>query len=202
MKIITRKDAGFPPILHQYVFMSTIDRILLRGNPNILLKRVDTLIAILCSDKSPPSILLQLQDLSNSWRRDGPIVISGFHSQGEQEVLSVLFRGISLVIICQARGIGKMRIKPEWKKPLAEGRLLLLSPFEDNVKRPTVKTAYLRNQMVAAIADVVLVAHAQPGSKTEKLVSEILEWDKPIFTLPNKANKNLEDLGIKFIEEI
>ncbi len=102
-----------------------------------------------------------MQDLAHQWRENGPTIISGFHAPAEQEALNVLLRGPTPVILCPARGIGKMRLKAEWKTPLEEGRLLLISPFADSIKRPTTKIAHYRNRFIAALADKILIAHAQ-----------------------------------------
>jgi len=52
-----------------------------------------------------------------------------------------------------------------------------------------------RNRVAAALADDVLIAHAQPGSKTEQLAQEVLEWGKPAYTLDHPANEHLLALG-------
>ena len=62
-----------------------------------------------------------------------------------------------------------MRIPKGWKKPLAAGRLLLLSLFDDTIRRPTAAIAAQRNAYVAALADRLLIAHAERGGKTETL---------------------------------
>jgi len=76
-----------------------------------------------------------------------------------------------------------------------EGRLLLMSPFGEKVRRMTADTALTRNRFVAALADIVLIAHAQPGSKTEQLAREVLGWGKPVYTLDHPANEHLLALG-------
>lgn len=189
------------PIIQSTSLSPSTKHVCLRGNSGIFPNNQHTYLAVFSSDKAPASILLQLQDLANHWRYREPIIISGFQSQGENEILSVLLRGPQPVIICMAREIEKMRIKPAWKIPFEENRLLLVSPFGETIKRPTTKTGYQRNIVAAALADQVLIAHARPGSKTEKLAKDILEWDKPIFTLRNKYNKNLVDMGIELFEE-
>ena len=174
----------------------------LRGNSALLIEKRQDILAVFCSDMAPASVLLQLQDLANQWRYREPIIISGFQSIGENEVLSVLLRGPQPVIICMAREIEKMRIKPAWKIPFEENRLLLVSSFGVYVKRPTAKTGYQRNLIAARLADKVLIAHAQAGSKTEALAKEILEWEKPVFTMQNEFNTNLEAMGIEALEEV
>ena len=87
--------------------------------------------------------------------------------------------------------------KLEYKEPMAAGRLLLMSPFEEKVRRLTVDTALTRNRFVAALADTVLIAHAQPGSKTEQLAQEVVGWGKHVYTLAHPANERLLALGVR-----
>ncbi len=67
----------------------------------------------------------------------------------------------------------------------------MLSPFPDAVNRPAKETAMYRNRVIAALADEVLIAYANPGSSTEHLAREALNWGKPIYTLPNDRNETL-----------
>ena len=103
----------------------------------------------------------------------------------------MLLRRPGPVIVCPARSLDRMRLKREYKEPMAAGRLLLMSPFADSVRRVTADTALIRNGFVAALADAVVVAHAEPGSKTEQLAREVLDWEKSVYTLDNAANENL-----------
>jgi len=163
------------------------------GNIEILKQKK---LALFCSTKCLGDIILQAFDVAEALRDAGITVIGGFHSPMEREVLTVLLRSQNPVIVCPARGIEGMRMHREYKKPLDDGRLLLLSPFEKKQNRPTVKTSLIRNRFVAAIADKIFIAHASPNSKTEKLCREIITWDKPLFTLESEDNKNLIDLGV------
>jgi predicted Rossmann fold nucleotide-binding protein DprA/Smf involved in DNA uptake len=88
-----------------------------------------------------------------------------------------------------------MRIKAEFQTPLAEGRLLMLSPFPLKEIRMTAATAVTRNRFVAATADEVFVAHAAAGGKTEDLCRDILAWGKQLTTFGCFANNNLFLLG-------
>jgi predicted Rossmann fold nucleotide-binding protein DprA/Smf involved in DNA uptake len=117
----------------------------------------------------------------------------------EQECLAVLLRGPGPVIVCPARGLVKMRLKREYKEPMAAGWLLLMSPFREKVRRMTADTALARNHFVAALADIVLIAHAQPGSRTDLLAQEAVEWGKQVHTLDHPANEHLLASGIKLL---
>ena len=104
-------------------FGRVIDYLWFKRNDN------EPLLALFCSTKAPASILLQVHDLAQQWRTGGVTVISGFHSPVEQECLAVLLRGPQPVIVCPARSLDRMRLKREYKEPMAVGRLLLLSSF-------------------------------------------------------------------------
>ena len=88
-----------------------------------------------------------------------------------------------------------MRIPRAWENPLVEGRLLLLSFFDDTVRRPTEDLATRRNAYVAALAHRLLVAHAEKGGKTEKLCKGALAEGKPVFALDSSDNAHLIELG-------
>lgn len=182
MSILQGKE-GYPPQLAHYLGAQAPAALSLRGNPDLLFRRATPLLALFCSSKAPGSILLQVHDLAQQWRAAGVTVIGGFHSPAEREALVVLLRGPGAVIVCPARGIAGMRLKPEYQEPLAAGRLLLVSPFEEKVRRITAETATARNRFVAVLADRVLIAHAEPGGKTEQLAREVAGWGKVVVTL-------------------
>ena len=89
-----------------------------------------------------------------------------------------------------------MRIKQNWKKPLAEGRLLIISIF-DKKPQQSVIMAGRRNAFVATLASKILIAHAAESSKTLKFAQTILKWDKPVYTFDSSYNKQLLQLGVK-----
>ena len=90
-----------------------------------------------------------------------------------------------------------MRIKPEHKEAFEQGRILFLSPFAEKHRRVTAELAQQRNLFVAALADVIFIAHAAPGSRTEQFCRQILEWNKPIWTVDDPENHNLLAMGAR-----
>src|SRR5207247_11357596 len=84
--------------------------------------------ALFCSARCPGKVILTTYDQAAKWRHAGRCVISGFHSPVEKECLQILLRGSQPIIICPARALPQ-RLPPEWKTPLAYGRLLRLSAF-------------------------------------------------------------------------
>ena len=71
-------------------------------------------------------------------------------------------------LFCSARALPQ-RIPPDWNKPLADGRLLILSCFSESERRVTADLAARRNEFVAALADEVWFAHITPGGQMEQL---------------------------------
>lgn len=197
---LRRGEAEYPAELTDYLGKQAPAMVALWGERGIWFKRDpdlnEPLLTLFCSAKAPASILLQVHDLAQGWRTGGVTVISGFHSPVERECLTVLLRGLAPVIVCPARGLARMRLKRGYKEPMAAGLLLLMSPFGEKVRRMTADTALTRNRFVAALADIVLIAHAQPGGKTEGLAGEVVGWEKPVYTLDHQANEHLLALGV------
>ena len=149
-----------------------------------------------CSVRCPGDAILRTYDLARALRTADVTIIGGFQSSMEKEFLDLVLRGSARIVVCPARGLGKLRIPKGWKKPLAEGRLLVLSFFDDIIRRPTAAISAARNGYVASIADRLLIAHAERGGKTEKLCKDALVRGKPVFTLDSRDNGHLIELGV------
>lgn len=162
-----------------------------RGNVDLLNGR---LVGFFCSESSPGDAILGTYDLALALRESGVTFIGGFQSPMEKEFLSFVLRGSASVVVCPARGIGRLRLPSPWRAPLEDGRLLLLSCFPDDVRRPTRQTVARRNAQVAALAHCLLVPHAEPGGKVEQLCQDALGQHKCVFTLAS-AGSRLGDLG-------
>jgi predicted Rossmann fold nucleotide-binding protein DprA/Smf involved in DNA uptake len=180
--------------LQQHLGKDAPDTITAIGNLDILSHNSTSLF---CSAKCPGDLIVKTYDIAQILRDAGMTVISGFHSPMERECLTILLRGAQPVIICPARSINNMRINKEYKKPLKDGRLLFLSPFDKNQRRISAKRSYFRNLFVAALSVAVFVAHAGPASKTESFCKEIISWQKPIYTFESDYNKNLIKMGAR-----
>ena len=148
-----------------------------------------------CSVRCPGDIILKTYDLAKALRGAEITLIGGFQSPMEREFLDVLLWGRVRVVICPARGLGNMRVPKTWRASLSDGRLLILSFFDDNIRRPTVAIVAKRNAYVAAVCDRILVAHAQQNGKTEALCKQALTSRKPVLTLDSPYNAHLMSLG-------
>lgn len=155
-----------------------------------------TLIGFFCSVRCPGDTILKTYDLARMLRTTDVTVVGGFQSPMEKECLDLLLRGSASVVVCPARGLGRMRIPKNWKEPLAEGRLLILSFFADGTRRPTADLAVKRNAYIAELADRILIAHAEKGGKIEALCKESLTHGKPVFAIDSPDNAHLVELGV------
>jgi predicted Rossmann fold nucleotide-binding protein DprA/Smf involved in DNA uptake len=192
---IKPEDSAYPPgLLEKFQDRPSIATV---GSLDLLNCRT---VAIFCSIKCPGDVILRTYDLIRAMRDAGVPTIGGFHSPMEKECLTLLLRGSQPVIVCPARSIGEMRIPSAWKLPLAERRLLILSPFAEKDRRVTGETSQTRNRFVTALADQTVVTHAAPGSRTEALCRQSLTWGKPVWTIASSENENLLAMGAKPLE--
>lgn len=140
--------------------------------------------ALFCSARTPGDAILRAHDTARRLRDEGATVISGFHSPIEKECLRILLRGEQPIILCPARAIVGMRIPAECRTAFDVGRLLLLSSFIALPKRVTRDAALRRNEMVAALADQVFIAHIASGSRTARLADMLTRWGVPFLGPP------------------
>ena len=166
----------------------------------------EPLTALFCSNRCPGDLILKTYDLARAMRDAGVSIIGGFQTPMERKCLRLLLRGNQPVVVCPARGIDNMRIPRDWRSALDDGRLLVLSPFQPIVRRPTAELAAQRNDLVAELALQVFIAHAALGSKTEAFARKLANAGKSLLTLDSPANSNpiaveasliLDDSGVE-----
>ncbi len=183
-----------PPALRRCAEAGDEPTVTVKGDLSIPDSR---LIGFFCSVQCPGDVILKTYDFARALRSADATIIGGFQSPMEKECLDLLLRGAAPVVVCPARGLGTMRIAKGWQNPLAEGRLLLLSFFDDSVRRATARNTARRNAYVAALADRIFIAHAEKGGKTETLCKNALSGAKPVFTLASADNAHLLELGAR-----
>ncbi len=176
---LTLADARYPARLRECPVADAPSQLFALGNLNLLALPKT---ALFCSARCPGHVILPAYDQAARWRDAGRCIISGFHSPVEKECLRVLLRGQQPIIICPARALPQ-RIPAEWRTPLADGRLLVLSGFAAAEKRVTTALATRRNALVAALADEVCFAHITPGGQSERLTRRLTAWRVPFSTL-------------------
>lgn len=127
------------------------------------------LTALFCSRKCPGDAILKAYDRARDLREKGTPVIGGFHTPVEKDMLEILLKGKGPIVICPARGLEGMRIPKAWSSAIEQGRLLLVSIFDQRISRVTKESAHQRNLLVFALASDWVFIHIQPGGETEKL---------------------------------
>jgi len=191
---IERADARYPSVLRKYLGDKVPDRIFALGDLDILRQKT---LALFCSVKCPGNLILQTYDLVRELRDAGIVAISGFHSPMEKECLSLLLRGKQPIIWSPAKRLTVNRLPKEYAEPISEGRLLMLSPFGEKVKRARQDIARFRNEFAAALADQVFVVYAAPEGKTESFCKKVLGWGKPLLTFNSPSNAALLASGAR-----
>lgn len=197
IQLIDASDPTGPKALRRDEIQSEFPTFRAIGNLDIL---DINLLGIFCSIKCSGDIILKTYDFMRVLQESGVAVVSGFHSPIEKDCLDILLKGTQPIVICPARGISRMRIPSDWKKPIDQGRLLILSPFEDKQKRPTVSTAQRRNHMVAKLGRSFMIPFADAGSKTDQLGREIIRSGKTVYTFNSESSSSLIQSGGKAIE--
>ncbi len=174
-------------------------------------------IALLCSSRCPGTVIVHGLDVAIALKNAPVTIVSGFQSPLEKESLKFLLKGSVRLVVCPARSAVGMRIPAAWQKAMADGRLKIRSFIDEETsahseadlerpkarsartnaqarrlpKRPTTDLAEQRNRFACAISDAVLILHASPGGKLERLASELLAAGRRVWTLDDPANASL-----------
>jgi predicted Rossmann fold nucleotide-binding protein DprA/Smf involved in DNA uptake len=133
----------------------------------------EPLLGLISSRECPGHVLLETLDRVPEWVKAGRVIVSGFHSPLEQQVLrSVLRRKAGRVVKVLARGMSDYRPSSDEREPLATGRLLVITACPPDVRRTTRETALARNRLVLALASEVVVPYVAEGSPLAALLRE------------------------------
>jgi len=181
-------------VVPDYPGLAAPDRIQVLGEAAVL----DLpLLGVFCSIKCPGSLILQAYDAAVGLREQEICMISGFHSPLEKELLAVFLKGRPKIVHFLARNLDNIRLLSEQRKAIEAGRLVLLSATASSQRRSTEKIAQERNLLVGALAQDILIIHAEPGGHVENACQEFIRWGKCVYTLENEANLNLIANGVE-----
>jgi predicted Rossmann fold nucleotide-binding protein DprA/Smf involved in DNA uptake len=136
----------------------------------------EPLLGLIASRECPGHVLLETLDRVPEWVKAGRVIVSGFHSPLEQQVLRSLFRRKGRAVKVLARGFGDngadYRPTADEREPLTSGRMLVISAFAPEVRRITRATALARNRLVLALATETVIPHVSAGSPLADLIAE------------------------------
>lgn len=141
----------------------------LHGNASLL---DEPLGALLCSSKCPGEKILEALDIAQLWRAENRSVISGFHTAVEKECLRIFLRGPQHIVVCPARGLDPFQLPPAWHTKFDRKELLITSPFDSTIRRPTKETAEARTRLLLNLAQNHTIIHATAGGLIERILGQ------------------------------
>ncbi|MBW6485108.1 MAG: DNA-processing protein DprA [Syntrophobacterales bacterium] len=194
---IVQGGSDYPTVLQNRLFQDAPPQLVALGETVVLGRR---LLGLICSIQCPGSLVLKTFDAIRALRDAGMAVVGGFLSPMEQDCLDILLRGRQPIILCPARGLKGLRLGEKERQAIDEGRLLVLSAFADDVRHTTAAQAVRRNNLVAALADALLVPYASPNGKTWTTVHAALKRKQPVFTFDVEDNADLLKAGARPFE--
>ena len=150
-----------PPHCAQRVGTELAARIVSAGATALL---AEPLLGFIASRECPGHVLLETLDRVPEWVKTGRVIVSGFHSPLEQQVLRSVLRRKGRVVKVLARGMTDYRPTAEEHEPLAAGRMLVITACPPEVRRITRETALARNRLVLALASEIIAPYVTANS--------------------------------------
>lgn len=123
------------------------------GNPALL---AEPLLGFIASRQCPGHVFIEMLERVPQWAKVGRVLVSGFHSPLEQQVLRSLLRRQGRAVKVLARHLPPGRdYRPAAleREPLTQGRLLILSASPATENRTTRASALARNGLVITLSD-------------------------------------------------
>jgi predicted Rossmann fold nucleotide-binding protein DprA/Smf involved in DNA uptake len=167
---MTPAPLTLPPHLASRLDPARAARLVGVGNADLL---AEPLLGFVASRACPANVLIETLNLVPRWVEAGRVLISGFHSPLEQQVLKSLLRRQGRAIKALARGIDdKTGYRPaaHERAPLETGRLLILAASA--ATRTTRASALERNQLALSLATEIHAPHITPNSPLSALLAQ------------------------------
>jgi len=140
------------------------------GNTDLL---AEPLLGLIASRACPGHVLLETLARVPEWVKAGRVIVSGFHSPLEQQVLHSVLRRKGRAVKVLARGMSDYyRTTAEEREPLAAGRMLVLTACPPEVRRTTRETAVARNRLVLTLASEIVAPYVADDSPLAVLLNE------------------------------
>lgn len=132
----------------------------------------ESLLGLIASRECPGHVLLETLALVPEWVKAGRVIVSGFHSPLEQQVLRSVLRRQGRVVKVLARGMRDYRPAAEEREPLATGRMLVITACPPEVRRTTRETALARNRLVLALASEIVAPYVADDSPLAAILNK------------------------------
>lgn len=158
-----------PPHCAQRIGPDLATRIVGVGETALL---AEPLLGLIASRECPGHVLLETLDRVPEWVKAGRVIVSGFHSPLEQQVLRSVLRRKGRVIKVLARGMTDYRPATEEREPLVAGRMMVITACPLEVRRTTRETALARNRVVLKLACEIVIPFVAEHSPLATLLTE------------------------------
>lgn len=93
----------------------------------------------------------------------------------EKGFLEILLDGKCRICLCPARSLARYRIPRMFKSAIESGRLAIVSSLPPAIRSNSASSSQQRNQLVADLAEQIVVTHAAEGSRTEEFALSLLQ---------------------------
>ena len=139
--------------------------------------------AFLCSRRvSSPAVLRCYDWATEACRSDG-VVVSGFQSRIERDVLHFLLQGQKPLIVVIARRM-YIVLASELQSAMDAGRLLIVSTAP-KATRASQTAADARNRYIAELADEIVFGYIAPDSRLHSLYRYYSSKSRILYSPPN-----------------
>jgi predicted Rossmann fold nucleotide-binding protein DprA/Smf involved in DNA uptake len=154
----------------QHISVKFVAKIIVVGETSLINK---PLLGLIASRECPGEILLATLERVPQWVKSGRVILSGFHSPLEQQVLRSLLRRNGYLIKGLARcfSASGYRLGKQEQDAYANGRLLIISAFGADTPRVTRMSAINRNELVISLSSELVTPFISKGSPLEELLA-------------------------------
>lgn len=151
-------------------------------------------LALVGSRRCPQALVALSRHLCRTLADQPIVVMGGFQSALERACLAPLLAGRCHVLMWLAHDPADEPALVLHQEAIRAGKLTLIAPFsaDEARSRPPAQRAHLRNAIMVALADALLVLYAAPYGSVEGLCKRaMMEWVTPVYALNHPHNARI-----------
>jgi len=132
------------------------------------------LLGLIASRECPGNVLLATLERVPQWVKAGRVIVSGFQSPLEQQVLRSSLRrnGHAVKVLARCFSASGYRLAKEEQDAFTNGHLVIISAFGADTPRVTRVSAIKRNELVIALSSEIVTPFISKGSPMEVLLAK------------------------------
>lgn len=132
--------------------------------------------------------------------KNNEIIICGNINSIEREIVNILLDSKQLFILVLANGF-KSNTNEKISQAIDENRILILTPFEEEVVAYTKETAHVRNRLIIKLSKELYVGTVSKGGNLDKLLQEEIYSKIPKEILQSIQDKNNQVKNLTYSSE-